>query len=288
MPHPIESLARPPRAVPFGLRLALRFGGVGGVIGWIFVAFSMIFVVVFAAIGDFGTALKLRTAELGRVEGTTLGWEHTNAQVNDRPVIANGAVFHVNGRRFECRSYAVAHGMPEGQRVTIEYARSDPSVCRIEGFDVSLLPWWVMLIIAPFVLIGLLFALSSWVRGGRAIGLLARGEVAWGTLAGRRATNVRINDRTQFRCVFRFEDARGRAHEVVARTTDTATLEDDPREPVLYDPHRPSRALLVDVEGRLLRPDGHGGWRSPGVGVLVRLIAPIISVGLMVLTWLVI
>lgn len=276
----LEDLARPPRAVPLSLRLALRLGGVGGTIGWMFLAMSMIFVLVFAALGDFRRMIALELATLSKTDGVALGWEPTNAHVNDAPVLANGASYHVNGQAFECRSYMVGAGLARGERVVVEYDPANPRLCRIEGMDVSVLPWWVMLIIAPFVLVGLIFAMSRWRRGGRLVRLLRDGKVAWGECVAKQPTNVRVNNQTQWKYTFRFEDELGRPREAFARTTDTWAMEDDPREAILYDPHQTELAMVADMEAKLLRLDGRGGWRAPGLRVAPRLIAPAISVAL--------
>lgn len=275
-----DRLTRPPRDVPPSLRLALRFGGVGGIIGWLFVAMSLTFVVIFAAVGDFGRKLALQTATLARTEGFALGWEPTHTQVDNQRLLANGAAFFIDGRRYECRSYQVGVGLGEGERVVIEYDRADPTLCQIVGMDVSGLPWWIFLPVAPFLLIGGVFAGWRLRYGGRLIRLLRDGKVAWGTCVAKTPTHVRINDQMQWMYTFRFEDELGRAHDVIGRTTDTRALEDAPREAILYDPYQPDRAMIIDTEARLMRIDRHGGWIAPGLGVLPRLIAPAISLAL--------
>lgn len=287
MSQRLETLVRPPRSVPLSLRVALRVGGVAGTIGWIFLAAGLLFVFIFSAVSDFGRAIALSTTTLQQTDGVTLGWAPTNAMVNDEPVMANGATFQVQGVEYECRSYAVADGRAQGDPVVVEYDPNDPSLCRIAGMDASTMPLWTLLIMAPFVLIGLGFAGWRWRRGGVMIGLLRDGKVARGERVDKQPTGVRVNDRMQFKYTFRFEDERGRTREAFARTTDTRALEDEAHEAILYDPYQTSLAMVADTEAKVLRLDARGQWESFGARVIPRMIAPVISLALAVGTVLV-
>ena len=122
---------------------------------------------------------------MAKADGVALGWEPTSVHVNDEPVVANGAVFRVDDRDYECRSYAVGAGLTQGDRVRVEYDPADPAVCRIEGMDISILPWWVFLIVGPFVLLGLAFVAWRWRRGGGLIRLLRSAVHSWWQTASR-------------------------------------------------------------------------------------------------------
>ncbi|MCB9539372.1 MAG: DUF3592 domain-containing protein [Myxococcales bacterium] len=272
----LAALARPPRNVPISLRIRLRLGGPLGIIGWSLLAFGGVFVVVFGALSE---SYDLAFAEhLPTVSGEALGWRETSTQVNDQPVVETGFVYEVDGARYEGASYATAHGLSAGDPVTVEYLPGDPSRARIVGMRDATMPWWVTLICLPFPLIGLGFAFANLVRGGRTVRLLSEGRATGGRLVDSRQTNTRINNRYVVAMTFEFEDERGRTHRVEARTTEPSQLRDEALEPLLYDPARPDRAVLIDSLPGLLRPTQQGHWAGPGAGAAVgALVAPAIA-----------
>ncbi len=272
----LAALARPPRNAPISLRIRLRLGGVFGIIGWSLLAFGGVFVVVF---GFLSESHDLAFAEdLPTVPGEALGWRETASQVNDRPVIETGFVYTVDGTQYEGASYATGVGLAAGDPVIVEYLPGDPARARIVGMRDATMPWWVTLICLPFPLIGLGFAFANFVRGGRTLRLLSEGRATGGRLIGSRQTNTRINNRYVIAMTFEFEDERGRTHRAEARTTGPSRLRDEALEPLLYDPARPDRAVLIDSLPGLLRPTNQGHWAGAGAGAAVgALVAPAIA-----------
>jgi hypothetical protein len=87
-----------------------------------------------------------------------------------------------------------------------------------------------------------------------------------------------VNKKRVFKLTFEFKASDGTTHRAVARTHITETLEDEPFETVLYDPHNPSHNLMLDGLPGAIRFDESG---APVVGAprkaLTYLILPLVS-----------
>lgn len=284
----LERLPPTPRPVPLRLSLALRLGGVLGTMGWIFFTFTMVFVVVMVGLGEYSRQIAVARAEMVTTSGVGAGWEETSTEVNEQTVVRNFAAFKVKGELYECHGYALDRAIEKGAAVPVQYSPADPTLCKIDGMSTSSVPPWVFLILLPFLLVGGVMILFRWRRGGRFVRLLRHGQLAWGTIAKRESTGVRINDELQWKFTFQFEDERGQSYEVEGRTTEPDELTDEPEEAILYDPARPERAVIVDTEPDLVRLGRDGRWRAPpALKTALLLIGPLITGVLLLVTALV-
>ncbi len=187
-------LAPPPRAVPLATRLRVFFGGFLNQFGWIFFGFGLIFFWVFALNADLASFLRFRGA-LETTPGVIVESEETGASENDVRIYKHQYAFQWNGADYTGVSYARGHQVEPGAQVTVEFARGDPSVSRIQGMRRTMFgPWAIFVVIFP--LIGLVFILVS-VRGNlRAARLLAQGQLTTGTLVTIEPTSTRIKPAT--------------------------------------------------------------------------------------------
>lgn len=286
MPDPwLERLADAPRRMPIRLALTLRFGGTVSLIGWIFSAFAMAFLAGVAAFAHYSEAVQLQFGELKAAQGVMLGWSETNSYVNEEPVIANHARFTAEGAERECTSYAVALGLAPDEAVTVEYVAGNPAVCRIVGMDASLVPWWLLLILLPFLLIGGGFAFFGGRSAGRTVKVLRHGRKGYGQVVSRRDTGVRINEDIQWEVAVEFTDERARSHRATTRSLDLDEVTDDPEEGLLYLPDRPEWMLLVDALPDVVDIDDRGRWVAPGFGrTLLVMLAPAFSALMLAVT----
>jgi len=97
-----------------------------------------------------------------------------------------------------------------------------------------------------FPLIGAAIVYFSLTVGAKRNDLLRNGVLAYGTLTGKRPTNMTVNKRRVFELTYAFTAQDGRQCEATANSSITDKLEDDAQEPLLYDPNDPSRAFLLD------------------------------------------
>ena len=233
--------AAPPRSVPLSLRIVNLFNGFAQ-IGWFVFGFGMIFFWVFGAQADFSFA----TFHVdGRARGRVTQVEGTGASENKQSVEAMHYEYSVAGRTLTGKSFATGSSVTTGDEVTVEYDEGSPERSRIAGMRRAMFgPFAAIVVIFP--LVGFVIVYFSLRSGLRRNQLLRDGILTNGTLIDRAPTNVTVNHRRVWELTFEFTDRNGQRREAKARGTDTSRLEDDPREPLLYDPNDPERAYVLD------------------------------------------
>lgn len=233
-----------PRSVPFTLTVRILFGGIGQ-LGWVLVAFGMLFVWIFDA--GAGVAEWVRfSGGVETVQGSTTGWRPTSLSINEVQVYETLYAFELpDGRSFTGSSFETGSWLDDGQSVAVEYLEGDPSVSRIQGMRWSQGGIGIAFVfVFPFV--GLLMGLAGLRRGLGALRLLARGVVTHGVLRSAEPTGTKINERPVLRMIFEFEVPRQGTFEVEVKTHRPERLEDEEREPLVYDPGDPDAAVMLD------------------------------------------
>lgn len=272
-------LAPPPRRVTPLATLEVLLGGALFQVGCGLVAFCSIFGWIFAGQAD----LSAWTRFMGQLEtapGELIALDSTGASVNERPVVAHRYRFTgPDGQAREGVSYATGNAGQLGDAVTVEFPAGDPTVSRIVGQGRTLFPPWLVLV-ALLPLAALITAWCGLKTGLRRAWLLRHGRLTEGKLVAKEETSTRVNDQMVWKLTFSFRDDAGEAHQLSTRTHETAALEDEARERLLYDPGRPERAELLDAlpgEGRT-SPDG--GWEATSSGrPLLKLLLPGLALG---------
>lgn len=241
------NLVSPPRQIPALLRVQVLFGGFINQFGWGFFGFGLIFLLGFGLFVDWTQPLFA----LGQVEtapGVILAVESTGSTVNDVPVYAYTYNFRVERQEtvYQGEAYANGRQFETGWDVTVEYLADNPEISRIHGTRHGIFPIWVLAIVLPFPLVGLGFIIAGLTKGIAGLRLLSRGRLTVGKLSGKEPTSTRINNQPVYKLSFNFKGDDGFPQTAIAKTHKTFLLEDEPEERLLYDPHRPNRAVLLD------------------------------------------
>ncbi len=244
---PPAVLGMPPRPIPLLVRGRLLFGGFMNQFGWLWLAFSMIFVLIF--IGKSGLkGLVFSFSERALAPGQVLRVEETNSSENDSTIYAIRYLFRVEQQ--EAEYYGVSYtknyfSFAEGQQVQVEYHVATPANSRIQGTRMSPFGNSIACMML-FPLIGVVTIFGGMRLGIRNLRLLKHGHTAQGTLIRKEPTNTRINEQIVYKLIFEFVDAGGMRQQAIAKSHQTHTLEDEETERVLYDPKNPSAAVLLD------------------------------------------
>lgn len=268
----VVMLAQPPRDVPISVRASLLFGGPLALFGWIFFGFGMIFLLAFGVpenlVAIFWSLQPQQTAT-----GVATGSRTTGASEGSSRVYENRfSLTAADGRTYEGRSYATGTEVSAGEPVTIEYPSARPTHATIQGMRRSLFGAGILLV-AIFPGLGLIFVLFGIARGSRACSLLANGRLAMGTMKSKERTNTRINRQYVYRLKFEFTGEDGRIYEASADTTDTAVLEDEAQEALVYDPAQPARAVMLDSLPGGPEFDDTGNIQAKGLGAWLGVVA---------------
>ncbi len=277
------TLAGPPRSVPLLVRLRLLFGGFVNQFGWLFFGFGMIFVWVFGFNTDPTAWLDFR-GDLEEIQGVIVRCEDTGASEGGSkhskgtPIFAHRYKFEAAGQTYEGVSYSVGNQSEAGKKVTVEFPPGRPARSRIKGMRTAMFPAFLLFVLLfPFV--GLCSMLAGFLKGRRAVRLLANGEQAFGVLKSKKPTNTKINNRRVYKLTFEFTDQVGQTREATAKTHETERLQDDAEEPLLYDPIRPSYSTMLDHLPGAPRLDEMGQIQTKSaIGSLLVLIVPTASI----------
>ena len=276
---PVEpAILLPPRTVPLCASLTVLFGGVVQQLGWFFLGFGMIFFYVFGLQADF-SGLWMRLFDTRQATGMVISVEDTNASENESPVYAvDYRYVAADGTQVESTAYSTGYYPEAGQRVTVEYLRSNPEASRVEGMRRTIFgPAAVFVVIFPLVGAGLAF--SGLREGIRAARLLNIGRLAFGKLTSVAGTNTTINSRQVMAMTFSFRAYDGATYEVTSKTNRPENLDDQSEELILYDPDDPTRGAALDALPGSLQIDQSGTIRlGRPVACLTTLIVPGVTI----------
>jgi hypothetical protein len=164
-----------------------------------------------------------------------------------RAIYAIGYAFNLNENEYESTSYQTGGAPAAGTEVTVEYVTGRPHISRIEGLRRATLGP-VGLVAALIPLAALLVVARGLVKGIRAIRLLAIGKLTTGRLISKMPLGPfgRHQKVPVYKLLFEFTDETGKTHEAKTQTQWTERLEDEEKESLLYNPRRPSYAVVLD------------------------------------------
>ncbi|MHC4397602.1 MAG: DUF3592 domain-containing protein [Planctomycetota bacterium] len=249
--HNIFNLAGPPRSVPLSVRLRVLFGGVLNQAGWFFFGFGLAFVWAFTLNADLTSWYRFR-GQLDTTEGKVIGSKKTlfskggSSHYKDTHVYAIHYAFTAaDGKEYKGLSYITGKQFEQGQKVTIEYPQGKPQTSRIKGMRQKPVGFFGIFPVL-FPLIGLLLITGGIRKGLKANQLLALGEQTTGRLKSKEKTNKQVDKEPVYKLTFEFNTPEGMTFETVVKTHETGKLEDQAEEPLLYDPMRPSYAMMLD------------------------------------------
>lgn len=257
------------RDVPFDVMLKVLFGGVLSQIGWILLAFSSIFFWAFAANADL-SGLTRSITEYETADATVSQLKPTSFSEGKRSVYVYEFSLKTPGGEVVGRSYDVGDRAEVGKVVEVEYPKGKPELANIVGMRRR--PFSASAIIAViFPLIGLVilgFAVPYRLRGLR---LLRSGLIANGTLTEKEPTQMTVNKQVVYRLSFEFQASDGKKYNTTVSTHDTARLEDEKLERLLYSPQEPGKAVLMDaLPGQaLITPQGRVVSNGGSLAVII-------------------
>lgn len=235
-----------PRSVSPGVRIGIFFGYPLAFFGLVFFLFGSVFLVAFGGQADFRSLLRFSNSD-PVVAGYLTGTQETNASSNKKRIHEYRYRYAVGGERYQGSSFDLYQSLKIGDDVLVQYVEGNPGLSRIAGMRAAPFGWWIALFAAVFPGIGGAMLYVAFKRYRQNVDLVVNGVVTTGTVIRKEATSTSVNKQTVYRVFFRFKSADGREHEACVSTHLTATLGDEPHEPLVYDPANPARAVLLDA-----------------------------------------
>ena len=232
-----QAEAGPPAMVVFGA----LFAAFGLLLGWFFLPWKL------------PVDLRLQLPDARIAPGRIVAVEPTNLTINKSRVMAYRFEFGVADEPLGAGScYTTGRRWEPGAAVAVRYAPDRPAWACPEGARSS--PSGAFgLFVLLFPLAGTAVALGVFVARRRALRLLRAGESAEYRVTALEATNVRINNRTQYKVTLERADRPGEPPVVVRRSQPRplafARERLQSRQPfyVLLDPRRPRGMLWLEM-----------------------------------------
>jgi hypothetical protein len=264
-----SGLTSPPRDVPWSLALVEVFGEFMTQFGLLFLGFGLIFVQIFVPHSDlagwheYSGSLETAQARVGNCVSTHFNVGGSKSR-RGTPVIANPFTFTTpSGAPAAGASYGTGD-CRAGQSVLVEWPAGRPERARIRGMSFKPLPPTIAFTLI-FPLIGALFLLGGVRVGLKDVRLLREGKLASATVAAKRATKMKINNRLVWEFDLAFKDDSGIARAAKTRTYKTELLEDG-AVPLLYLPSDPTAVAPLATMPGTVAVDSFGALRPAPLG----------------------
>lgn len=283
--NPEKTLRQPPpRYIDAYSQLVILLSGFLQQMGWGFLGFGMIFVLVFFPFTEWKFALATGPWEV--VQGEITGSEGTDLSINDQQVWKYGYKFSFDGRDFEGVSYDFYSDLPPGRAVAVRVNARNPVVSNIEGMRYGSRPLFLTFVLI-FPVVGLFMIVPAVRKQAKSLDLLRHGEFTRGEVRSKdpTGTTISINNRTYpvYKYTFDFTYL-GTTYQAICKAHITEPLEDETLETILFYPNNPGFNAVYDGISNSPRMDGMGNfipvsWKkiwvflAPSFSILITAIA---------------
>ena len=235
------------REVPFGIILTIFFSDVSSIIGVAFTAIGTLFLIVFGSFFFDSDSIKIAKDD-PFASAVIQEITPTNTTINDELVYKYTYTFQTpDGEKHSGSDNHFLNGDSQGDTIIIQYAYANPNISMLTADDDSMIPWWIILLISIFPIIGILMIGFGIRKLKRSINILNYGETAWGTYKGQEPTGSSVNEEIVYRLFFTFTAHDGKEYTAQGETHKTYRLRDEEQELVIYNTSDPSQAFPVDA-----------------------------------------
>lgn len=272
----------PPRRIDAYTQTTILLSGLIQQMGWFFLGFGMIFVILFLPFSDWRYSLTRGPWEV--VEGEVIAAEATNNSVNDRLVWEYGHRFSLEGIEYTGRSFGYQDDFTVGQKVPVQVNTREPWISKIQGTRTGAFPKFIIVVLI-FPLAGVGMIIPGLRRQAKSIDLLRNGAFTRGKLREKEPTGatITINNRSYpvYKFVFDFEYL-GATYQSVCKTHVVEPLEDEDQETILFYPDDPSFNVVYDGISSSPKMDAMGNFIPASWTAIRFLLAP--AFGIFMLT----
>lgn len=272
------TLASAPRPLPWSTSLGLRFG--------LKLSRASVFILLFALIPIWIVLSNADIAQLWRFRGpreqataVITNVEHTGVTEGGsrhrkgRPIERVDFHFEYAGAAHDGISYGAVQAPKPGATCEVEFPAGHPEWARVCGMRADLYGPQSLLILVLVAIAAGLFVRGLFVAR-RVVRLVEWGRSATGKVLELTATHVRVNRARRFRVKYEFALHDGRMQSVDSTTLHPERYEDPRGLRILFDPHEPRDARVVDDLPIPVSFDARGRVLAQPLGRMLSLLAP--------------
>jgi hypothetical protein len=232
--------------IPLRIRLLHNFGRSSFIIGFLFALIGLAFIVyfsfqlnwkiLFADNDDFSPAVAYIT-----------GWEKAPYNVNDNPLSEYYYSYSVNQNTLSGSFLEFAETYNIGKEIRIEYLTEYPEVSRFTGKDRRNYDQIMFLGGIGGLLFGFFFLYPSIRKTRRERKILIAGIPSKGKLIHAEPTNLNVNEQTVYNLTYEYSTGQDKTQVFSVRSHMIRNLSEEHHETIVYDPRKPSSAIIVDT-----------------------------------------
>ncbi len=233
--------------IPLRIRLLHNFGRTSFIIGFLFSLIGLVFVVYFSCKLNWKILLAGKHDFLSE-EATITRSEETQYLVNDSPLYEYFYLYSVDGNASCSGSFLEFAGVySPGQEIRIEYLIDAPEISRIAGKDRRNFDQIMFLAGIACLLVGFSFLYPSIRKTRRERKILMAGLPASGKLIHAEPTNLKVNEQPVYKLTYEYSTGKNASQKFSIRSHLIKNFSEEHKENLIYDPRRPSRALVIDT-----------------------------------------
>lgn len=264
-----------PRKLDIFAIVSIFFEGTLKQFFWLFFGFGSLLFWIIGSQADM--SFLFYYGDIERSDGIIQHIEQTNYYSNDEAVYKYFYSFTDKEGVFrEDVSYSTSDYLDVETSVTVEYPEGKPYLSRIKGFRRSPFgPFGIIIIIFPGI--ALVFLYFSIRKSFKRLKLLKNGELAFGVLKRREATNTRINNKTVYKLTFQFLTKNDENIRFIEKTHRTDLIKDNDDEPIIYNSLNPKEAVHFYLINTIMIYNGRFVSKS-SVTALLSLIIPLLVI----------
>ncbi|MFC2080607.1 DUF3592 domain-containing protein [Bacteroidota bacterium] len=233
--------------IPLRIRLLHNFGRSAFIIGFLFTLIGLAFVIYFS----FQLNWKMIFAgpnDLAPVQAYITENHETQYLVNDKPLNE----YHYRYDFAEGSAYSgvfleYAGTYRTGQEIQVEYLKKSPEISRIQGKDRRNYDQIMFLSGVGGLLVGFFFLYPSCRKTRRERKIIMSGLPAKGKLILAEPTSLNVNEQTVYNLTYEYLTLKNIPQKVSVRSHMIRNLSEEHYENLIYDPSKPSRAVIVDT-----------------------------------------
>jgi hypothetical protein len=239
-------------SIPIFMKITVLFFNILSFIGLAFTISGISFLVLFTTLS--GESSVNVPSDSPVIQGKIESVEATNSYINDIQVYKFYYSYDApDGNKYSGFSYGRSRNEQVGDMVSISYNSEVPSESQILGMENDSFPKFIYLFLLIFPIVGIALLYFGLKKGIRNVKIIQYGKVSSGSFNRKEPTNASVNKQNVYKFYFDFKADDGNSYTATGETHLTYLLEDEYREPVIYNSANPSEAVLTDTLPKSVR-----------------------------------
>ncbi len=233
--------------IPLRIRLLHNFGRSSFNIGFLFALIGLAFVVYFSFELNWKIILADKT-DFKTASAVITEFQETQYTIDENPLFEYHYRYSVAGMEPNSGSFLeYAGSYRTGQEIQIEYLIKAPEVSRFAGKDRRNYDKVMFLAGIGGLLVGFSFLYPSCRKTRRERKILMAGLPSKGKLIHAEPTNLKFNEQTVYNLTYEYATLQNQSQKLSVRSHMIRNLSEEYTENLIYDPRKPSRAVIVDT-----------------------------------------